>query len=113
MLPGDSINYTFQELLNPTIGGNEICSWTNLANDVGPGNDMSCFVVNVVSTEETNNNKFKIYPNPTIDEFFVTTTQPTTLIIYNREGKKVKEEYIPFLRKLKQTIYCRAFIFTP
>jgi len=101
LLPGDSINYTFQELLDPTTGGNQICSWTNLANDVGPGNDMSCLVVNAISTEETNNNKVKIYPNPTIDEFFVTTKQPTTLIIYNREGKKVKEEHIPLFKKIK------------
>jgi hypothetical protein len=69
--PGDSVQFTFTQMLTPPFSGNDVlCAWTSKSSDVNNLNDTTCINVTLVGVEELEVlSGVQIYPNPNTGQF--------------------------------------------
>lgn len=92
--PGDSILFSFNQTLDPTLDANgDLCTWTNIAADADAGNDTTCINITLAtSIAELERTTWEVGPVPSEAEVFITPNRDVsyTYELYDLTGALVR-----------------------
>ena len=117
ILPGDSVDYTFNTTFNSAIGSYNLCAETILPGDAYGGNDEKCATLIGTSINDLQGNKFVVLqnnPNPSSDisriDFFIPRSGNIYFSLINSLGVEVENFQSDFLSgKNSIEINCKKY----